>query len=198
MEKAFFFESNEGCLHRCILAGIDQDGRPQWLMADQGDEVMTLQEYMEINMMENEGMRLLCLDGETLESTTMARLLGAVLQGYPVNNAEALTDTIKELRRRGIAWKQEKLQLAINVREYYDEVMSEDACRFYANCRCAGIVLELDAFHTLKDLMTTIRCYFDALDSEAGIGLEKELRSNNIHLLEELDERDVMMFDKIS
>ena len=40
MEKAFFFESNEGLVHRCILAGIDIDGRPQWLMADQGDKMM--------------------------------------------------------------------------------------------------------------------------------------------------------------
>ena len=197
MEKAFFFESNEGRLHRFILAGIDQDGRPQWLMADQGDEIMSLQDYMEMNAMDSEDMCLLCLDGEILESTTMARLLGAVLQGYPVNNAEALTDSIKELRGRGIAWKQEKLQLTISVREYYDEVLSEDAYRFYVICRGAGIVLELDAFHTLKDLMTTIRCYFDALESEAGIGLDKELCSDDIDLLVELGERDVMMFDKI-
>ena len=197
MEKAFFFESNEGQLHRCILAGIDQEGRPQWLMADQGDETLSLQDYMEMNAMGSEDMCLLCLDGEALESTTMARLLGAVLQGYPVDNAEALTDSIKELRGRGIVWKQEKLQLTISVRKYYDEVISEDAYRFYVICRGAGIVLELDAFHTLKDLMKTLRCYFDALESEAGIGLDKELWSDNIDLLVELDERDVMMFDKI-
>lgn len=81
MEKAFYFENDCGALHRCAFAGIDNEGRAQWVMVDQGDEVMTLQEYMDENGPGTDDMRLLCLENETVEASTMALLLGAVLRG---------------------------------------------------------------------------------------------------------------------
>lgn len=60
MKKAIFFESYEGRLHRCIFAGLDNNNRPQWVMLDQGDEMMTLQDYMEECGLNSEDMRVLC------------------------------------------------------------------------------------------------------------------------------------------
>ena len=54
LERAIFFESYEGRLHRCKYAGLDNNSRPQWVMVDQGDELMTLQDYMEMNAMKDE------------------------------------------------------------------------------------------------------------------------------------------------
>ena len=197
MERAIFFESYEGRLHRCKYAGLDNNSRPQWVMVDQGDELMTLQDYMEMNAMKDEDMRLLCLEGETLESTTMAVLLGAVLQGYPLDYARDLTRTIMNLRRRGIGWKQEELELGVHVFEYYEEVNHKNAYRFSISCYGFGFIMEMDNFYKMKDLMDVVRGYFEALETEAGIGLKKELWSHDKKLLIELDDEDKKMFDII-
>lgn len=197
MTRAFFFESYEGRLHRCIYAGLDNNSRPQWVMVDQGDELMTLQDYMEMNAMKDEDMHLLCLEGETLESTTMALLLGAVLQGYPLDYARDLTRTIKNLRRRGIGWKQEQLELGVHVFEYYEEVNHKNAYRFSISCNGFGFIMQMDNFSKTKEMMDAMRCYFEALETGAGIGLKKELWSHDKKLLKDLDDEDKKMFDII-
>lgn len=197
MERVIFFESNEGRLHRCIFAGLDNNCRPQWVKVDQGDEMMTLQDYMESYCLKSEDMRVLCLDGEELDSMTVALLFGAVLQGYPVDNARALEKAIKSLRNMGIGWKQEKLQLEVRVYEYYEQVNDKNEYRFCVACRGAGYLAEVDSFFTMKELMGALRCYFDALEKGAGIGLRKDLWSPNVNLLEVLEDEDIKMFDKI-
>ena len=197
MEKVIIFERNEGRLHRCIFTGLDNNNRPQCVMVDQSDEMMTLQDYMEMNDMEDEDMRVLCLDGETLESTTMAQLLGAVLQGYPIDNAQALSEAIKNVRKMGIGWKLDKLQMEVHVREYYEELSHRNGYRFYIVSDYYDFVLEMDNFFTMKALMNAVRCYFDALMIGAGIDLRKELWIHNVNIKEELDSEDIMMFDTI-
>ena len=60
-----------------------------------------------------------------------------------------------------------------------------------------GYVMGMDNFKTMKDLMEAVRCFFDALEKGAGIGLRKELRIHDVNLLNEMDEEDKKMFDKI-
>ena len=158
MVKAFFFESDGGCPHRCMLVDLRNNNRPQLVMLDQGGVLMTLQDYMEMNIMEDEDMRLLCLEGEALESTTMAQLLGAVLLGYSADHAKVLSEAIKNLRNRGIGWKQDKLQMEVHVREYYEEVNHQYEYRFYIVSDCYDFVLEMDNFFTMKKLMAALCC----------------------------------------
>jgi hypothetical protein len=56
----------------------------------------------------------------------------------------------------------------------------------------------MDNFNTVKDLMEAVRCFLDALEKGAGIGLRKELRFHDVNLLNEMDEEDKKMFDLIS
>lgn len=197
MVKAFFFESDGGCLHRCMLVDLRNNNRPQLVMLDQGGVLMTLQDYMEMNIMEDEDMRLLCLEGEALESTTMAQLLGAVLLGYSADHAKVLSEAIKNLRNRGIGWKQDKLQMEVHVREYYEEVNHQNEYRFYIVSDHYDFVFEMDNFFTMKKLMAAVRCYFEALEKEAGIGLRKELQLADPKLLNKLGEEDKKIFDLI-
>ena len=197
MVKATFFESPIGYLHRCVFAGLDTNDRPQWLMVDQGEEMMTLQNYMVRNLVKDEDIRMLCLEGEPMESTTMALLFGAVLQGYTLDYPRIQTETLKNLRRRGIEWKQEKLELGVHVFKYYEKENHADACRFSIYCNDIGYVMGMDNFNTVKDLMEAVRCFFDALEKGAGIGLRKKLRIHDVNLLNEMDEEDKKMFDKI-
>lgn len=198
MVKAIFFENYDGCLHRCVFAGLDTNDRPQWLMVDQGEEMMTLQNYMVRNLLKDEDIRMLCLEGEPMESTTMALLFGAVLQGYTLDYPRIQAETFQNLRRRGIEWKQEKLELGVHVFEYYENVNHADEYRFCIECNGFGYVMGMDNFKTMKDLMEAVRCFLDALEKGAGIGLRKELYSHDVNLLNEMDEEDKKMFDLIS
>lgn len=195
MVKATFFESPIGYLHRCVFAGLDTNDRPQWLMVDQGEEMMTLQNYMVRNLVKDEDIRMLCLEGEPMESTTMALLFGAVLQGYTLDYPRIQTETLKNLRRRGIEWKQEKLELGVHVFKYYEKENHADAYRFSIYCNDIGYVMGMDNFNTVKDLMEAVRCFFDALEKGAGIGLRKKLCFHDVNLLNEMDEEDKKMFD---
>ena len=198
MVKAIFFENYDGCLHRCVFAGLDTNDRPQWLMVDQGEEMMTLQNYMVRNLVKDEDIRMLCLEGEPMESTTMALLFGAVLQGYSLDYPRIQAETFQNLRRRGIEWKQEKLELNVRVYKYYENVNHADAYRFCIECNGIGYVMGMDNFNTMKDLMEAVRCFLDALEKGAGIGLRKKLRIHDVNLLNEMDEEDKKMFDLIS
>ena len=198
MVKATFFENPVGCLHRCVFAGLDTNDRPQWLMVDQGEEMMTLQNYMVRNLVKDEDIRMLCLEGEPMESTTMALLFGAVLQGYTLDYPRIQTETLKNLRRRGIEWKQEKLELGVHVFKYYEKENHADAYRFSIYCNDIGYVMGMDNFNTMKDLMEAVRCFLDALEKGAGIGLRKKLCFPRVSLLNEMDEEDKKMFDLIS
>ena len=197
MVKATFFESPFGNLHRCVFAGLDTNDRPQWLMVDQGEEMMTLQNYMVRNLLKDEDIRMLCLEGEPMESTTMALLFGAVLQGYTLDYPRIQAETLQNLRRRGIEWKQEKLELGVHVFKYYEKENHADAYRFSIYCNDIGYVMGMDNFNTVKDLMEAVRCFFDALEKGAGIGLRKKLCFHDVNLLNEMDEEDKKMFDKI-
>ena len=81
MTKAIFYDSIGGWMHKCMFAGLDKEGRAQWMMVDQGAEVMMLDDYLDIGEVCGE-LNLLCLMGEEVESSTMALLLGAVVQSY--------------------------------------------------------------------------------------------------------------------
>ena len=197
MVKATFFENPVGYLHRCVFAGLDTNDRPQWLMVDQGEEMKTLHDYMVENLLKDEDIHMLCLEGEPMESTTMALLFGAVLQGYSLDYPRIQAETFQNLRRRGIEWKQEKLELDIRVYKYYEEVNHADAYRFCIECNGIGYVMGMDNFNTVKDLMEAVRCFFDALEKGAGIGLRKELRFHDVNLLDEMDDENKKMFDKI-
>lgn len=197
MVKAIFFESKEGRLHRCMLVDLRNNNRPQLVMIDQGGVLMTLQDYMEMNGMEDEDMRLLCLEGERLESTTMAQLLGAVLLGYSADHAKVLSEAIKKLRKMGIEWKQDKLQMEVHVREYYEVVNHQNEYRFYIVCDNYDFVLEMDNFFTMKKLLAALRSYFEALETECGIELRKELCPYDNNLLKVLDNEDKKIFDTI-
>ena len=197
MVKATFFESPIGYLHRCVFAGLDTNDKPQWLMVDQGEEMMTLQNYMVRNLVKDEDIRMLCLEGEPMESTTMALLFGAVLQGYTLDYPRIQAETLQNLRRRGIEWKQEKLELGVRVYKYYENVNHADAYRFSIYCNDIGYVMGMDNFNTVKDLMEAVRCFFDALEKGAGIGLRKKLCFHDVNLLNEMDDENKKMFDKI-
>ena len=196
MTKAYFYKTDGGELLRCMFAGLDRDGQAHWVVIDQGSETMTLQDYLDEFCMESSSIHLLCLEGELLESETLAVLLGSVHQSYPIDCKKSLSDTIKKLKRKGIDWKHEVVELKVRVHEYVDQVLKED-CLYYSIMANGRVCLaELDAFHSPKELMNSVRCFFEALEKEADIVLKKELMVWDDDI--EFDSKDYLMFDIVS
>lgn len=196
MNKVFFFEREGGRVHKCLFAGLDNSGMPQWIMVDQGDEMMTLEEYMKCNLLKNEDMRVLCLEGEKLESVTMAMLLGAVLQGYPCDIVGALSEAVATVRHMGFEWRREKVKMRVHMREYFDDVVNARCFCFEAYCGC-GMEIENDCFKTPEDMLKTLQSYYDVMNVEAGIDLEVIGYTDIEDLQDHMDQENVAMFSKI-
>ena len=73
----------------------------------------------------------------------------------------------------------------------------KDCYRYYIVGDGWVYLVEQDNFKTVKQLMDTLCCYFDALEQDYGIRLHKTIGSENVDL-SELDVEDKLMFDKIT
>ena len=197
MTKAFFYETDGGDLLRCMFAGLDHDGHAQWVVIDQGSETMTLSDYQEELFIDKSGIRLLCLEGEPLESEALAIFLGSVYKSYPIDCKKKLSDTIKKLRRMGIDWKHDLVMLKVRIYKYFDHVLKEDSYYYSIVANGREYLAELDAFTSPNEVMDSVRCFFEALEMEADIVLRKELLLDPIEEIE-LDSKDCTMFDVVS
>lgn len=196
MTKAIFYETVGGDLHRCMFAGLDNEGHAQWVVVDQGIETMTLSDYLnEFRIIGD--IHLLCLEGEPLESLTLAILLGSVLQSYPIDCKKSLSDTIRKLRHMGIDWKHDTVDLKVYVFNYYDDIMDNDCFKYSILANGCEYLAELDAFISRKNLMNNVRSLFETLEAEAGIVLRKELVVDRSEIIE-FESKDLLMFDKFS
>ena len=171
MKKVFMFENEGGQLHTCLFAGLNDNGHPQWMMVNQGEEIMMLQEYMKVNLIKSNDIRLLCLEDEKLDSATMAHYLGAVLQDYPVDRKMALSKAVTSLKNKGFEWRRDALKVRVYMREYYEEAVRANRFRFAIYCAGGGKLLELDSFKTTNEMLDAFQNYYDALYLEAGIAL---------------------------
>ena len=193
-QKAFFYEVIGGQMHKCMFAGLDYEGQPQWLVVNQGSEVMTLSDYQG-GVIYGEEINLLCLEGEKVESTTMALLLGAVLQSYGPDIPGLLHETLEALKRWNVTWRRDPLKMEVHPLEYLDSVKEKKCFRFYISCTGLGFVTEADAFDTIDDMMGFLNHYFDALSFEAGIPVVSKGLIAAEDLLARVSKVDKEMFD---
>lgn len=197
MTKAYFYETTCGDLHRCMFAGLDNDGHAQWVVIDQGTESMTLSEYLDEYCMNSDEIHLLCMEGELVDSATLASLLGRVFQSDPIDYKKSLSKTIKELRRMGIDWKHDMVKLKVHIHKYFDEVLDKECyfCSIIANG--FEYLVEQDAFDGTKDVLGKVSIFFEAFEKEADIALKKVLVLDPIDNVE-LDSKDCLIFDVVS
>ena len=175
MTKAIFFDVIGGYLQKCLFAGIDYKGKAQWLVVNQGEEVITLSQYMERFGLMDEDVKLLCIEGEKVSSTTMASLLGAVIEERTLKTSE-LVARIEQLQKWGVKWHRDPLDMSVHVLEYLNERAGRRYFCFSIVEEEMGLIGEAEDFETVDDLMFVVRSFFNALEFSAGIPVEsKEL-----------------------
>lgn len=195
MEKAIFYESNGGYLHKCIFAGLDNDGFAQWVVVDQDTEPMTLNDYLRYNVLTDSAMLLLCMEGEKVESKTMSLLLGAVIRDYGAD-ASALLERIKTLRRWGVSWHHEPLRMSVSVQEYRGE-SNRVFYHLFFYVEDLGVVAEADNFDSVDAVMDFVSEYFSVLEFEAAIKVTSKRLCADPGVRAAMRKEDLEMFDDV-
>lgn len=192
--KAIMYEAIGGKLHECFFVGVNSGGESQWLMADQGEEVMMLNAYQRTSAI-YEDVRLLCIKNEMVNSMTMAHLLGAVLQSYGPDIRKLLSNSVKKLERWGVKWFHDTLEMEVSISEYFDKEAQHNRYQFLLTCVGSGFISEADDFSTIDDLIDYVRQYFEVLEINAGISVPKKyLAAYDEKLLAMVSQKDREMF----
>lgn len=194
MTKAIFFDKVGGYMQKCLFAGIDNKGKAQWLVVNQGEEVITLSQYMERNGLIDGDVKLLCIEGEKVSSTTMASMLGAVIEDYTLMVSE-LVARIEQLQKWGVKWHREPLNMSVHVLEYQNKRTGGRYFCFSIVEEEMGLITEAEDFDTLDELMFVVRSYFNALEFCAGISVESKALVASDDIQAKLTSCDREMFE---
>ncbi len=181
-----FVYDNYGCdLLRCMFAGMNMDGRAQWLLDTPGKEAISLDDYMSQEDFK-EKMTLLCDEGERPSIVDVVRMLGCALRvnvNSPYNDVARLLTQMKDY---GLFWERGEVMLKIQLFKnpktsrrsgYYSMIVSFDDID-------EETIVDVDGFTKVRDMLDTGDDFFEVLRNEAGfrpsmrLEIERELDRN--------------------
>ena len=199
MTKAYLYDSLCGIVFRCMFAGIDNNGHAQWVNITPGEEPKTLDDYVADENLDDSRFFVLAMEGETVHSTQIAKVLGKVAE-CPINGLSAdLTYAVKNMQDLGIKWNLKPLNVTVRVFENEGKGKRIGKYSYWIednNC-CADILSDVDGFNTLEQLFKSVRTYFIVMEFLTGIScVIKDLRIDK-KLRKETKKSDLSMFDNI-
>ena len=199
MTNAFLYDSLCGLVYRCMFAGVDGCGRAQWVNITPGEEPKTLEDYVIDEDLQGTRFFVLAMEGETAQSSQIAKILGKVSE-CPINGLGMdLTFAIKHMQDMGVKWNKNPLNLTVRAMENGKDSKRVGKYSFWIedNDSCSDIVADVDGFDSMDELFRTVRTYFLVMETLAGIScLTKDLRINE-KLRKEAKRNDLGMFDHI-
>ena len=199
MTNAFLYDSLCGIVYRCMFAGVDGCGRAQWVNITPGEEPKTLEDYVIDEDLEGTRFFVLAMEGETAQSSQIAKILGKVSE-CPINGLGIdLTFAVKHMQDMGVKWNKNPLNLTVRAMENGKDSKRVGKYSFWIedNDSCSDIVADVDGFDSMDELFRTVRTYFLVMETLAGIScLTKDLRINE-KLRKEAKRNDLGMFDHI-
>jgi len=173
MLKAIFYEGEGGWLHKCAFAGLDNEGKPQWIMMDRGEHVVTQDVYMQNLFLGRLDFLLLCEEGEVVKSLDIAKLMAASLSLTPEHLDKQFEYQIASLKEMGVAWSHKPLTLVFSV------LWSNDAGYSLEINACGGayedFIIYKDKIASLSEVMDYIKAYQIGLSEFADIKSSAEL-----------------------
>ena len=199
MTNAFLYDSLCGLVYRCMYAGVDGCGRAQWVNITPGEEPKTLEDYVIDEDLQGTRFFVLAMEGETAQSSQIAKILGKVSE-CPINGLGIdLTFAVKHMQDMGVKWNKNPLNLTVRAMENGKNSKRVGKYSFWIedNNSCSDIVADVDGFDSIEELFRTVRTYFLVMETLAGIScLNKDLRING-KLRKEAKKSDLGMFRHI-
>lgn len=188
LQKAFLYDKYSGVLHRCMLVDADK-----WMTVEQGQEPMILCNHPASFCEPEEEFHLLCLEGEKVESLTIAKLLGCGVQADRDVNC-LLKKQLAKLTKWGVEWLHDSLEMKVQLLEHFNPKENEIRYRFFISCAETRFLAKANNFSTIDELMACVRQYFEALEVNAGISVTSKKLETNERLLAMVSQKDREMF----
>lgn len=165
MTKAFLYDSRSGDVYHCLLVGADCNGRALWLNITQGGPAETLvQRFNNPNLHFN----LLSMEGETVPSIMIAKLLATQFV-YPPNHMYAGMDNVlDQLYRFGIIYDKQPLALQIDVWKDEEDGKYAFTMEKYPVMR-SEIISRKGDYENINDLFDAVENYLWELRKTAQI-----------------------------
>ena len=190
--KAVFFESEGGWLHRCMFAGLDAEGRANWVIIDPCEKSQTVRELEDEYGLGDLDLRLLCIEGEAADSLSIAKMLGLSIENN-IHMGESLKERMDTLKLLGVTWNHELVDLEF-------EIMTNAKGKYYyvIDFDNPGCLLgRSDQFDTLKDMFYDLRNFLLTLEVDAGIVVIKTMKVDD-KIAAKMSEEERNMFLEIS
>ena len=199
MTKAFFYDTLCGMVYRCMFAGLDEYGHAQWVSITPGEESKTLNDVVVDEDLGDTRFILIGLEGETAQPEIIAKVLGKVME-CPISELGAdLTFAIRHMKRLGVKWDKEPLELEFRVFENKGFSRRKGRYSFWIEDKkdICSIMTDIDGFDDLHELFLCIRTFLFALELTAAIPvITKDLRLSD-ELRQQARKNDLGMFTSI-
>lgn len=199
MTKAFFYDTLCGMVYRCIFAGIDELGHAQWVSITPGEESKTLNDVVVDEDLGDTQFILIGLENETTPPEIIAKVLAKVME-CPIDELGTdLAFAIRHMKRMGVKWDKEPLELTFRVFENKENVRRKGKYSFWLENKkdICGILTDIDGFDDLHELFLLIRTFLLTMEQTAEIPIiTKDLRISD-GLRQRAKKNDLGMFTNI-
>ena len=193
MEKIFIYDRYGLELLSCQFAGVSEEGKPQLVITTPGKVVESLDDYTS-NM---DGYLMLCGGEKMAESKDVMRLLGCVFEGGLDVLEDSVKGRVEDMKRFGIDWKRESVNLAAIVREYeYKPHDIRYSLRVVEGSHDPVELAKIDYYDTVDGLFDELREFFTLVEETTGIMLNKRLVTWK-EVREKARKEDLGMFSKV-
>ena len=119
--KAIFYDRNKD-LVRCQFAGMNEKGKPEWLIIEQDKPTVTLAET-ERKEHRSQKYKLLCLEGEEVGELILLRILCSFISGE-IEGWSSLSDDIyafiKDMETHRVEWNKERIYLRFRISKDFE------------------------------------------------------------------------------
>ena len=175
--KAIMYDSLCGTIYRCMFAGVDDNGHAQWVNITPGERPMTLDDIKEHDELDGAAFYLLAVEGETVQSLHVARLLGKVTE-MPLDSVQEDTAlAVRQLRHLGVKWDRTPLDLEVRVFSNNGNSRRHGNYSFWVFSRDAeyACLLDVDSFETVDNALEWAASYLTALEDTADIPISRKV-----------------------
>lgn len=166
--KAIFYNRNKE-LVRCQFAGMNEKGKPEWLIIEQGKPTVTLAET-EREKQRDQHYRLLCLEGEEVDELTLMAILCSFIQGE-LEGLNTFNDDmyhfVAAMDKHRVEWNKERISLLFRINKDFEHKGKYYLCvsRGFGE----GYLGAADAIEDLDRLLEVIEDFCYILEDEFHI-----------------------------
>ena len=188
-------------VYRCMFAGLDECGHAQWVSITPGEESKTLDDVViDEDLGSSTRFILICMEEELAQPEVIARVFGKVME-CPLDEVGAdLLSCIRRMKRFGIRWDKEPLELEFKVFENDGLGKRQGKYTFWVEDKkdVWSILADVDDFNNLNEVFVWIRNFLLVLEVSAEIpvitkdlsiseDLRRQTRKNDLDLFTHLN-----------